>query len=88
MWSTSQTLFLENDKTIRTIRDIPHTLSYVIRKRKQIDSLMELPKDKRPPDDVLWHSNPDRLEEWLDDVLGRKNKDDDTFTIDTSMVEG
>lgn len=42
---------------------------------------MELPKEKRPPDTVLWWGTPEDLEEWLDKVLGtgRETKDD---TID------
>ena len=78
------------DKTIKDINDIPHTISYVIRKRQQIDSLVELPREKRPPDWILWHNNPDKLDRWLDDVMdikGKKEKDT-TLSIPISEIEG
>jgi len=79
------------DKTIKDINDIPHTISYVIRKRQQIDNLSELPKDKRPPDWILWHNNPDKLTKWLDDVLeikGKKTRGDSILKIPKSEIEG
>lgn len=62
-----------------------------MRKRQQIDGLSELPEAKRPPDSVLWHSNPDRLKDWLDDVLERKDKKENnrgTTQIPLSEIEG
>ena len=79
------------DETIRDISDIPHTLSYVIRKRQQIDNLSELPRDKRPPDWIMWHNNPDKLTEWLDDVIHKKDKVSEkgsTISIPISEIEG
>jgi len=38
----------------------------------QIDSFMELPKDKRPPRNI-W-DDPDELEDWFDRIFDR-NKD-------------
>lgn len=51
---------------------MPYTISYVIRKRQQIDNLNELPSEKRPPDNILWHNNPDVLNNWIERVTGRK----------------
>jgi len=45
----------------------------VIRKRQQIDSLSELPKDKQPPPDIIWDGTPEDLEDWLNRVMDRKN---------------
>lgn len=36
----------------------------------QIDSYMELPKEKRPPED-MW-DNPEELKDWFDRVFDRK----------------
>jgi hypothetical protein len=49
--------------------DIPHTVSFAIIYRSRINSLQELPKDKRPPRN-LW-DKPHRLDEFLDDVFER-----------------
>ena len=69
------------------VHDIPHTVSYVIRKRRQIDNLMELPAEKRPPDDILWHNNPDKLDDWLDDVMNKKKESKDDGEVRLSLDE-
>ena len=46
--------------------DYPHTIAYCIRKQMQIDSFMELPKDKRPPKSI-WDDS-DELDRWFDDM--------------------
>ena len=53
---------------------MPHTISFVIRKRQQIDSLSELPKDKKPPDDLIWDGTPEDLDEWIDRVFDKNYK--------------
>lgn len=50
--------------------DLPWTMSYVAKKRLQVDNLLELPKAKRPPDTILWWGTSEDLEEWLDKVMG------------------
>lgn len=40
----------------------------------QVDNLMELPKEKRPPEFILWWGTADELEEWLDEVMGHKKE--------------
>jgi hypothetical protein len=49
-------------------------MSYVAKKRLQIDNLNELQKEKRPPDTILWWGTAEDLEEWLDKVLGTKKE--------------
>jgi hypothetical protein len=41
---------------------------------QQIDNLNELPKDKRPPQDIIWDGTSDDMEEWLEKVLSGPNK--------------
>jgi hypothetical protein len=52
--------------------DIPYTISYAIIYRAKINSLNELPKDKRPPRD-LW-DKPHKLSEFLDHVWDDKKE--------------
>lgn len=57
-------------KTLEEISKLPHTISYVLRKQMQIDSLNELPQEKRPPDTIIWWGTPEELNRWLNSVLG------------------
>lgn len=54
------------------VDELPWTISYVMKKRTQIDSFNELPKEKRPPDSILWYGTPEELDIWFDKVLDRK----------------
>lgn len=75
------------DPKVKTLSKLPYTISYVIRKMQQIDNLSELPKEKRPPDSIIWDGTSEDLEEWLDKVLGdRKGKTDVEILI--SDIEG
>lgn len=56
------------------LSDVPHTISFVIRKRQQIDGLNELPKDKRPPEEIIWDGTPEEMDEWLDTVFDRNKQ--------------
>lgn len=62
-----------------------------MRKRAQIDGLNELSKEKRPPDNILWHSNPDLLDDWLDEVLStsdsKKRVYNDRLEINMDDIE-
>ena len=62
------------DLKVKHLLQLPYTISFVIRKMQQIDSLHELPKEKRPPDKILWDGDSDELEEWLDKVLDTKTQ--------------
>jgi len=66
--------------------DMPHTVNTVLRYRELIDSFNELPKDKRPPEEI-WFSS-ERLERWFDDVFDRKSYGASTIEFDISEVEG
>jgi len=49
---------------------------------------MELPKDKRPPDDLIWHNNQRKLSRWLDSALGTTKKKDKDIFVSLDEVEG
>jgi hypothetical protein len=69
--------------------EIPWTISYVMKKRMQIDGFNELPKEKRPPDNMIWYGDSDEIDKWFDKVFKRKqNPDEDvTLYIDPSEIE-
>ena len=52
-------------------------MTYLIKKRQQLDNFLELPKEKQPPDLMIWWGTPEDIEDWLDKVYSRKPKDDD-----------
>lgn len=59
--------------SLKDVVDIPHTISYFIRKCAQIISFNELSSDKRPPE-YMWDSS-QMLDEWFDTVFNREKKD-------------
>lgn len=68
--------------------DLPWTMSFVARKRLQVDNLRELPKEKQPPDSILWWGSPEELEDWLDKVMDRKEEEPDIgFVIQSEDIE-
>lgn len=77
------------DFSIQTLIDLPYTISYVIRKRIQVSNLQEIPKDKRPPDLMIWDKPNEDIDEWLERVFDRKEKKSDSeFHIEIRDVEG
>jgi hypothetical protein len=66
MWRIVQNSHVRFDNLLDSVSNMPYTFSYLIRKRMQIDSWMELPKDKRPPVEI-W-DKADELEEWFDRI--------------------
>ena len=88
MWGVAKGLGVPIDVEITEIRDIPHSISYVIRKRSQIDNLNELPKEKRPPTKLLWDAPVEELEIWLENVLSGKQVKTTNIAIDESQIEG
>lgn len=54
----------------------------------QIDNLNELPKEKRPPDLLVWEGTSEELESWLDKVLNNKQSTKANLIIDDSKIEG
>lgn len=58
---------------------------------QQIDNLNELPKEKRPPDSIIWDGTSEELDDWLDRVLGDPKKRPQTnvqLVIKDNEVEG
>jgi hypothetical protein len=69
------------DKKIKELIDIPYTISFVIKKRLQIDNLNELPREKRPPEALIWNGNPEDIENWIGRVMNRKSTEDTSELI-------
>ena len=53
----------------------------------QIDSLNELPQEKRPPDLMIWDGKPEDIQKWLKDVFDNKKKPITTLVINESEIE-
>jgi len=87
IWSVSKALQIPLDKKLTKLADVPYTISFVVRKRQQIDSFNELSKEKRPPDDIVWDGTSEELEDWLDKVFKRED-DGKGNTILITDVEG
>ncbi len=76
------------DSRIKELADLPYTMSFIIRKRQQIDSLNELGKDKRPPESMIWDGEPEELEEWLDNLFGDRKQNEFTLDVKADEIEG
>jgi len=88
IWNVSKALQIPLDKKLTRLNEVPYTISYVIRKRQQIDSFNELPKEKRPPESIVWDGTSDDLDDWFNKVFNRKNNQDDRDIIfDAEEVE-
>ena len=78
---------------LNDVSELPYTISYVIRKRTQVDSFRELPKEKRPTEKMIWEGTPEELEGWFDKIYNTKSKDSSTnigltMEIDKKLIEG
>lgn len=40
-----------------------------------------MPKDKRPPEHMIWYGTPDEIEDWIDKVYGRGGKEAEDFAF-------
>jgi hypothetical protein len=85
LWAIAKELKIFPTK-LEELAEIPYTWSYVIRKRMQVDSINELPNDKRPPDVVIWWRPQEELERWINNALKLDNKSSDIF-ISESEIE-
>jgi hypothetical protein len=66
--------------------DLPHTITYAITYREQINSFREnLPKEKQPPRN-LW-DKPHRLSEFLEDVFKSDSPKDKYIEYNEEDVE-
>lgn len=86
IWTVSKALTAPLDLSIKKLNQIPYTISFVIRKRQQIDGFNELPKEKRPPEKMAWDGSQDDLDEWFDKVFD--TKEDNGIIISESEIEG
>jgi hypothetical protein len=68
------------DVSLKSSLDTPHTISEIIRLREMLDSFNELPKDKRPPEDI-WFSQ-EELEDWFDRAFGKDKQTEFVFDIE------
>lgn len=86
MWTTAKELRVPLDTKLTELQDLPHTISFVIRKRIQVDNLNQLPKEKRPTVKMMWEGTSEEIDEFLERVYG---KDEPTTTdIIISEIEG
>lgn len=85
MWHVVQHTNLKFSALFRDASMLPYTFSYLIRKRMQIDSWNELPKEKRPPESI-W-DNPDELEEWFNRVFDDKAQTEFNIAWNENEVE-
>ena len=65
MWEIAKALQIPLDNKVTTLTELPYTISYVIRKRLQVSSLQEMPKDKRVPEMTIWDGSAEEIEEWI-----------------------
>lgn len=79
MWSIAKALQIPIDPNIKELTSVPFTISFVIRKRQQIDNLNELPKEKRPPEYMIWYGTTEEIDKWLDVALNNKNPLEDSY---------
>lgn len=58
-------------------------MSFVIRKRQQIDSLSELPKEKQVPEELIWYGTIEEINDWVDSAISGKS--DNQIIIDEDI---
>lgn len=88
MWDTSKALRYPMDTKIVSLPEVPYTISFVIRKRQQLDNIYELPKEKRPGDDLIWDGTADELDKWYDGVFkGKINPTAELIFSDNEIEE-
>lgn len=54
----------------------------------QLDSLNELPEEKRPPDLLIWDGKPEDVNKWIKDVFSNKKQPITNLIIKESEIEG
>ena len=86
MWLVAKAIGGPVHESLRDAAGYPHTIMFCCKRQMQIDSFMELPKEKRPPE-KFW-DNPSELDRWFDQVFGTKDTPSHTFVIDEDDVEG
>lgn len=89
IWQASKATNIPIHENLTAVDKLPWTIGFVIRKLAQVESFKELPRDKRPPDDIVWWGSAEDIEKWFDKVLDRKeeNPDEAVFIIEESEIE-
>ena len=87
MWTIAKSLGVPIDSRLNEIRDWPYTIAYVMRKRMQIDSLNELPEDKRPPEYMIWNGSVEQINSWIKKAIHIPVKDTQLI-ISEDDIEG
>jgi hypothetical protein len=67
-----------------SVSDYPFTISFVLKRRMQLDSYLELPEDKRPPRSI-W-DRPNDLKEWFERAFSSGEKQTE-FNLPVDEVE-
>jgi hypothetical protein len=86
MWHIAKDGGVALHESITYVTDLPYTISFAIRKCRQIDSFYELPEKSRPPKS-LW-DKPQALKEWMDRDADPNKQTEFTLNIPESQVEG
>ncbi len=53
----------------------------------QVDSINELPKEKRPSDHLIWDASSDELEDWFDRIFKKKEQTIAEVVFDDNEIE-
>jgi hypothetical protein len=83
----SKALSIPLDPKVKDLSMLPFTISFVIRKLQQIDNLNELPKEKRPNDEIIWDGTSEEMDEWLDRVLSNTSGTPDGLVFSIADIE-
>jgi hypothetical protein len=69
-----------------TVSEYPYTINYVVKRRMQLDSYLELPEEKRPPRQI-W-DYPSELDEWFDNAFsGGKKQTEFELPVNDGDIE-
>jgi hypothetical protein len=88
LWAIAKELKIPLDDTVKNIEELPYTVSFVVRKRQQIDGLSELPLEKRPPELMIWDGDPEEIDSWIKSVLSGKKDSTVELSIKDWEIEG
>lgn len=87
MWAVAKALQIPLDSKIKDLTKLPYTISFVIRKRIQLDSFNELPKEKQPPEHMVWYGTPEELNDWIERVVIKNEPAMTTLIISDEDIE-
>jgi hypothetical protein len=87
LWNISKALHVPLDSQLTQLTDIPYTMSYVIRKRQQIDSFNELTEDKRPPESIVWDGTNEEIDSWIKSVIKHERNPNTSLVITEDEIE-